>query len=277
MLRRPPGHVAPQPKYLLALALVLLPWLPLAGAQQQHQRPPVAAAHQPRSPPEDDRHAASDLAAAAVTGQEAADIPAISQQRKIVRSREADDEELRQRILARLPHGNNDNDYNNNHNNIIYDDVRAHALAPELSVRAPPPSHHRGPAPGAGLSQHVARSLEDWEVEDFVLLATVDGDLYASDRKTGQERWHFKADHPMVETRHFRTNRTVLDDDYDPIDHYIWVVEPTRDGELYLWRPNEGGAGLAKMTLTMKKLVEDLSPYNDKPNRVVYTGDKKTT
>ncbi|EAQ83153.1 hypothetical protein CHGG_10971 [Chaetomium globosum CBS 148.51] len=229
------------------------------------------------SPPEDDRHAASDLAAAAVTGQEAADIPAISQQRKIVRSREADDEELRQRILARLPHGNNDNDYNNNHNNIIYDDVRAHALAPELSVRAPPPSHHRGPAPGAGLSQHVARSLEDWEVEDFVLLATVDGDLYASDRKTGQERWHFKADHPMVETRHFRTNRTVLDDDYDPIDHYIWVVEPTRDGELYLWRPNEGGAGLAKMTLTMKKLVEDLSPYNDKPNRVVYTGDKKTT
>jgi serine/threonine-protein kinase/endoribonuclease IRE1 len=114
-------------------------------------------------------------------------------------------------------------------------------------------------------------------VEDFVLLATVDGDLYASDRKTGQERWHFKADHPMVETRHFRTNRSVLDDDYDPIDHYIWVVEPTRDGELYLWRPNENGAGLAKMTLTMKKLVEDLAPHDDKANRVVYTGDKKTT
>jgi serine/threonine-protein kinase/endoribonuclease IRE1 len=114
-------------------------------------------------------------------------------------------------------------------------------------------------------------------VEDFVLLATVDGDLYASDRKTGQERWHFKADHPMVETRHFRTNRSVLDDDYDPIDHYIWVVEPTRDGELYLWRPNENGVGLGKMTLTMKKLVEELSPYNDEANAIVYTGDKRTT
>jgi serine/threonine-protein kinase/endoribonuclease IRE1 len=114
-------------------------------------------------------------------------------------------------------------------------------------------------------------------VEDFVLLATVDGDLYASDRKTGQERWHFKADQPMVETRHFRTNRSVLDDDYDPIDHYIWVVEPTRDGELYLWRPNEQGAGLAKMALTMKKVVEDLSPHDDKDNGVVYLGDKKTT
>ncbi|KAL2167677.1 hypothetical protein VTG60DRAFT_938 [Thermothelomyces hinnuleus] len=287
MVRRPPGHVAPQRKYLLALALILLPWLPLADAQQQHQRQPVAA-HQLRSPSEDDQHAAvSGLAATtAVTGRETAETPRIQQQRKALRSREADgSEELRRRILAH-PRGDHDvyddgsNKNNNNnyyHNNFNSDDARAPALAPDLSVRAPPPSQYRGPTPGAGLSQHVARSLEDWEVEDFVLLATVDGDLYASDRKTGQERWHFKADHPMVETRHFRTNRSVLDDDYDPIDHYIWVVEPTRDGELYLWRPNENGAGLAKMTLTMKKLVEELAPFNDKANRVLYTGDKKTT
>ncbi|AEO60082.1 hypothetical protein MYCTH_2308921 [Thermothelomyces thermophilus ATCC 42464] len=287
MVRRPPGHVAPQRKYLLALALILLPWLPLADAQQQHQRQPVAA-HQLRSPSEDDQHAAVSglTATTAVTGRETAEIPRIQQQRKALRSREADgSEELRQRILAH-PRGDHDvyddgsnknNDYNRNHNNFNSDDARAPALAPDLSVRAPPPSQYRGPNPGAGLSQHVARSLEDWEVEDFVLLATVDGDLYASDRKTGQERWHFKADHPMVETRHFRTNRSVLDDDYDPIDHYIWVVEPTRDGELYLWRPNENGAGLAKMTLTMKKLVEELAPFNDKTNRVLYTGDKKTT
>ncbi|KAK4151058.1 hypothetical protein C8A00DRAFT_36328 [Chaetomidium leptoderma] len=270
MLRRPPGHVAPQRKYLLALALILLPWLPLADAQQQHQRPPVAA-HQFRSPPQDDQHAASNRAATSVTGQETAETPRIHQHRRtIVKSSEADDdEEVRQRILARSN--------SNNHNHLIPDDARAHALALDLSVRAPPPSNHRGPSPGAGLSQHVARSLEDWEVEDFVLLATVDGDLYASDRKTGQERWHFKADHPMVETRHFRTNHSVLDDDYDPIDHYIWVVEPTRDGELYLWRPNESGAGLAKMTLTMKKVVEELAPWNDRDNGVLYTGDKKTT
>ncbi|KAL2163572.1 hypothetical protein VTH06DRAFT_5630 [Thermothelomyces fergusii] len=289
MVRRPPGHVAPQRKYLLALALILLPWLPLADAQQQHQRQPVVAHRQLRSPPDDDQHVAvsSVTAATAVTGRETVGTPRIPQQRKALRSREVgDSEELRQRILAhpRGGHGvyvddDSDNiDYNNNNNNNLNsDDVRAPALAPDLSVRAPPPSQYRGPHPGAGLSQHVARSLEDWEVEDFVLLATVDGDLYASDRKTGQERWHFKADHPLVETRHFRTNRSVLDDDYDPIDHYIWVVEPTRDGELYLWRPNEHGAGLAKMTLTMKKLVEELAPFNDRANGVLYTGDKKTT
>ncbi|KAH6615506.1 hypothetical protein B0J18DRAFT_484041 [Chaetomium sp. MPI-SDFR-AT-0129] len=278
MLRRPHGHVAPQSKYLLALALILLPWLPLADAQQQQQRPPTEA-HRLRSPAENDQNAASSLAATAVRGPETAETPRVVQHSPIsVRSREADENEedgVRRRIIPH--HHDGGSNTNNNNNNIILDDARAHASAPDLSVRAPPPSQYRGPAQGAGLSQHVARSLEDWEVEDFVLLATVDGDLYASDRKTGQERWHFKADHPMVETRHFRTNRSVLDDDYDPIDHYIWVVEPTRDGELYLWRPNEHGAGLAKMTLTMKRLVEELAPHNDKANRVLYTGDKKTT
>ncbi|KAL2132774.1 hypothetical protein VTI74DRAFT_3398 [Chaetomium olivicolor] len=268
MLRRPPGHVAPQRKVILALALFLLPWLPLADAQQQH-RDAVNARHL-RSPPEDDQHVAANLAATTVTGQRTVDTPRIHERRKTTVTRENGDEETRRRNFARSVN-------HDNHNIFIPDDVRAHALAPDLSVRAPPPSDHRGPDPGAGLSQHFARSLEDWEVEDFVLLATVDGDLYASDRKTGQERWHFKADHPLVETRHFRTNRSVLDDDYDPIDHYIWVVEPTRDGELYLWRPGENGAGLVKMAWTMKKVVEELAPFNDKANGVLYTGDKKTT
>ncbi|GAB1317420.1 bifunctional endoribonuclease/protein kinase ire1 [Madurella fahalii] len=267
MLRRPPGHVAPQPKFLLALALILLPWLPLADAQQQHPRPPVPA-HQLRSPPEDDQHVAPNLAATAVTDQGSAKTPLIHQRRKTTVVRDADADNAAGVPARHVPRSNNI---------FIPDDARAHALAPDLSVRAPPPSKYRTRAPGAGLSQQIARSLEDWEVEDFVLLATVDGDLYASDRKTGQERWHFKASRPLVETRHFRTNRSVLDEDYDPIDHCIWVVEPTRDGELYLWRPGEDGAGLAKLSWNMKQVVEQLSPLNDKANGVVYTGDKKTT
>jgi len=271
MFRWPPGHAAPQRKYLLALALILLPWLPLADAQQQHQRQPSPGQQLRSSPGNDQQHVASNLAATASTGRKNVDAPNVDTPRKAVveSSREVDDdEELRRRILS---------DLNTDQDEFVPNDARAHALAPDLSVRAPPPSHYRGPSPGAGLSQHIARSLEDWEVEDFVLLATVDGDLYASDRKTGQERWHFKTDQPMVETRHFRINNTEVDEDYDPIDHYIWVVEPTRDGELYLWRPNEHGVGLAKMALTMKKLVEELSPYKDPDNAVVYTGDKKTT
>lgn len=264
MLRRPAGHVAPQRKYLLALALILLPWLPLADAQQQHPRQP-AAAHQLRSPPEDGHHVAPNPAGTPVTGQKTVETPRIHQRRKTTIIEETDDSGNQ---LRPLPLSNN---------NFIPNDARAHALAPDLSVRAPPPSNYGGPSHGAGLSQQVARSLEDWEVEDFVLLATVDGDLYASDRKTGQERWRFKADHPLVETRHFRTNRSVLDEDFDPIDHYIWVVEPTRDGELYLWRPNESGVGLAKMAWTMKKVVEELAPYDDKANGILYLGDKRTT
>lgn len=299
MLRRPRGHVAPQRKYLLALACILLPWLPLADAQQQRQHEHQHqnhGHHQLRSPPQDDgRHVAPNLAATPLPvdeGSVEAAARTTHQRRKTTVSGVVADVGSQLRSLSRAhdhdQNGNIDDDNNesnneNNNNNIhnknllIPDDVRAHTLAPDLSVRAPPPSPHRGLSHGAGLSQHVARSLEDWEVEDFVLLATVDGDLYASDRKTGQERWHFRSDQPLVETRHFQTNRSVLDDDYDPIDHYIWVVEPTRDGELYLWRPSENGAGLAKMSWTMKKVVEELAPFNDKANGVLYTGDKKTT
>ncbi|KAK4129904.1 hypothetical protein BT67DRAFT_253131 [Trichocladium antarcticum] len=272
MSRRPLGHVAPQRKYLLAaLALILLPWLPLADAQQQHPRPP-APGSQLGSPPQDDQHVAPNLSGPAVTGRKTVETPRIHQRRKTTVIDETDDAaNPPPRRPLPLP-------LSNNKNTIIPDDARAHALAPDLSVRAPPPSKYRGPSlGGAGLSQQVARSLEDWEVEDFVLLATVDGDLYASDRKTGQERWHLKADHPLVKTQHFRTGRSVLDDDYNPIDHYIWVVEPTRDGELYLWRPNEDGVGLAKMAWTMKRLVEELPMYEDRANGVVYTGDKRTT
>ncbi|KAK4162422.1 hypothetical protein QBC43DRAFT_321904 [Cladorrhinum sp. PSN259] len=238
MLRRPPGHVA----LWATLAVIVLPWLQYVDAQQQHG-------------------ASSNLAAAATpltARHQTIESPLIHDRRKTTIAQDVDSD-----------------DYSNKNKNIhVPDNARAQAFAPDLSVRAPPPSSY-SLGRGAGLSQHLARSLEDWEVEDFVLLATVDGDLYASDRKTGQERWRFKATQPMVETRHFRTNNSVLDDDYDPIDHYIWVVEPTRDGELYLWRPSENGDGLTKLAWTMKKIVEELSPLKDEG--VLYIGDKKTT
>ncbi|KAK4203222.1 hypothetical protein QBC40DRAFT_29549 [Triangularia verruculosa] len=276
MLRRPPG----QRKYTwAALAVILsLPLLQLADAQQQHSgQPDAAAAPRLRSPLEGDhQHVAQNLASTALTAEPIVETPAIHARRKNTVTREPD-------VLSpsrETGNNNNNNKNNDNNNNNLHNthDVRAQAFAPDsdLSVRAPPPSKD-SPNRGAGLSQHIARRLEEWEVEDFVLLATVDGDLYASDRSTGEERWHFKADSPMIETRHFRTNRSVLDEDYDPIDHYIWVVEPTRDGELYLWRPNEEGTGLAKMPWTMKKVVEDLSPLSDPDEGIMYTGDKKTT
>ncbi|KAM7192149.1 hypothetical protein V8F20_008984 [Naviculisporaceae sp. PSN 640] len=257
MLRRPPGHVAPRrSKYILALAVLVLPFLPLADAQQQHQRDNL------RSPQEADHVAASNIAATPLTGQQVVETPRVAERRKIA-SRAVDN--------------------NPNYDAIINSDdasAAAHAVAPELSVRAPGSSLAKADSSYGvgGLSPHIARSLEDWELKDFVLLATVDGDLYASNRKDGKERWHLKADHPMVETIHFRANHSAVDEDYDPIDHYLWVVEPTRDGELYLWRPTEDGRmGLSKMDWTIKNMVETLSPHNDIESDIVYTGSKETT
>ncbi|KOS21217.1 Serine/threonine-protein kinase ppk4 [Escovopsis weberi] len=80
----------------------------------------------------------------------------------------------------------------------------------------------------------------------------------------------------MVETFHYRTNTSVLDDEYNPVDHYIWAVEPNRDGGLYVWIP-DSETGLVLTGFTMKRLVEELAPYADDEPPVVYTGDKKTT
>ena len=161
--------------------------------------------------------------------------------------------------------------------NIPSDASALATLAPAPPVRAPhPPRRYKPTGVASGLaSPHVARSLEDWEVEDFILLATVEGDLYATNRKTGTEIWRLEVDQPMIETQHHRANSSILDEDYNPIDHYVWAVEPTRDGGIYVWIP-DSNVGLVRTSFTMKRLVE-LSPFEDKDPPVVYVGDKKTT
>ncbi|EON96531.1 putative serine threonine kinase irei protein [Phaeoacremonium minimum UCRPA7] len=284
MMRRPPDqgrHGAQQRKYLWAFAFFLLPWLQLAEAQQQQQQQqqPIAAPiiaggsrqdggggrSRKESPLEGDR-VLSNPAATAFT-QEVIETPHI--QRKNTYSVVHTDDD----------NNNTKNKKRNSENILIPDDASAIAtLAPGQSVRAPPARLQSLPSSvGAGVSTpHIARSLEDWEVEDFVLLATIDGDLYASDRRTGKERWRLQVEQPMVETIHHRANVSVLDDDYHPIDHYIWAVEPTKDGSLYLWIP-ESATGLVRTSFTMKKLVEDLTPFSDGDPPVMYTGDKRTT
>ncbi|KKA28349.1 hypothetical protein TD95_000240 [Thielaviopsis punctulata] len=177
------------------------------------------------------------------------------------------------------------NNYRNSHHtdhHVISGDASAIAtLAPAHAVGAPTPRLRSSPTSGSGVaSQHLARSLGDWEVEDIVLLATVDGDLYAADRKTGQERWRLEVEMPMIETVHYRANSSPTDQDFNPVDHYIWAVEPNQDGSLYLWIPGEdslAGASIVQTGLTMKKLVEDLAPYADVEQAVIYVGSKSTT
>ncbi|KAK2740427.1 bifunctional endoribonuclease/protein kinase ire1 [Onygenales sp. PD_40] len=140
------------------------------------------------------------------------------------------------------------------------------------AVRAHPAQAniHDGPVP-----QLQARSLQDWEVEDFVLLATVDGTIHARDRKTGAARWALEVpSSPMVETIYHEPNRSGFADT-QPEDDFLWIVEPSRDGSLYIYNQAPNG-GLQKLGLTVKALVDE-TPYSGIDPPVTYTARKETT
>ncbi|THW93358.1 kinase-like protein [Aureobasidium pullulans] len=139
------------------------------------------------------------------------------------------------------------------------------------AVRAPPA---RSSATSGGLSsRHPARSLQDWQVEDIILLATVDGKLHARDRRTGAPRWEIEADRPMIETVYHHNDS---DPESQPETSLIWIVEPSQDGSLYVYS-SEPQTGMQKLGLSVKQLVEELSPYAGEDPPVVYTADKKNT
>ena len=176
----------------------------------------------------------------------------------------------------------------------LEDQNKIATLAPALAVRAPADSkHHQRAVASAGaaglVSPQPARSLDDWEVEDFVLLATIDGTLYGTERKTGKTLWNINAESPMVQTTHFphpRDNVENGDDDHfwgdnesmhattPSVYKYVWTVEPREGGRVYIWTPG----GLVPTGMTMKAIVEDMAPFaeehGDPP--VTYTGQKTT-
>lgn len=141
------------------------------------------------------------------------------------------------------------------------------------AVRAPP---SQSSSASAGLAPQLhARSLQDWEVEDFVLLATVDGSIHARDRKTGAPRWALEVpSSPTVESIYHRANRSSFDST-QPEDDFIWIVEPSQDGSLYIFSPDPN-AGLQQLGLTVKELVDE-TPYSGTEPAVTYTARKETT
>ncbi|KAJ5761228.1 hypothetical protein N7520_008384 [Penicillium odoratum] len=124
--------------------------------------------------------------------------------------------------------------------------------------------------------QLSARSLEGYEVEDFVLLATVDGTIHARDRKTGTPKWALEIpSSPLVESIYHRSNMTTSFDETQPEDDFLWIVEPSQDGSLYIYSPGPE-AGLQKLGLTVKQLVDE-TPYSGLEPAVTYTARKETT
>ena len=99
------------------------------------------------------------------------------------------------------------------------------------------PTHPKRPGVPSGSAIGSRRSLNDWEVEDFVLLATVDGTLHARDRKSGARRWEIFANDPVVQTIYHGANASgeISDDDM-----VVWIVEPVQDGALFFYTPESG-------------------------------------
>ncbi|KAI8950531.1 hypothetical protein F4801DRAFT_579382 [Xylaria longipes] len=284
MLRRPPGEgrlVAPPRRVLLALAVLLIPWLQLVNAQQQQQEPRHRGSVQSPHFANILNGGASDVDPRGRRGfprlrqespfegrNEAAPKLATAKPKNLVRSRGSS-------MPATRQHTNNIQSLN---------DASALAtFAPAKPVRAPySPRQMPSILAGSGLSSlHSARNLENWEVEDYILLATVDGHLYAADRESGDERWHLQVEQPVVETIHYRPNTSSADDrhsrDRHPLDDYIWAIEPTNNGAVYVWTPSHYGAGLMSTGYTMKQLVDEMGHYASSDPPVVYTGHKKNT
>lgn len=116
-----------------------------------------------------------------------------------------------------------------------------------------------------------ARSLQDWEVEDFVLLATVDGRIHARDRYTGQEIWELTGQ-PMLETIYNVSDGSAKLQDQP----FVWIVEPKEDGALYFLTPGPYPA-LHRLGMTVKQLA-NMAPYSseDPALPVVYNVEKST-
>ncbi|OCK77216.1 hypothetical protein K432DRAFT_428177 [Lepidopterella palustris CBS 459.81] len=236
--RRPPGAGPGLSTTLIAILLVL-PWIATAAQQQQ---PPSNAYR--RSPREE-------ALADTVTSQRHSNLEQERLENQRKRSRHTPLISQNERAIATL------------------------SSAPAASiaaVRAPPAGSAASPSGGLS-SRRSARSLQDWEVENFVLLATVDGHIHARDRRTGQEIWDLDAGRPMVETIYHQKNDSA-DDNNSQDTPFMWIVEPTENGNLFVMTPGPYPV-LENLGLTIKQLAEELSPYSSKEQSVVYTAEKK--
>lgn len=167
------------------------------------------------------------------------------------------------------PHAKYRNTYTSNNGDLLS------ALAParvDDVVRAPPARDGQS----SGLSSlPAARSLQDWEVEDFILVATIDGSLHALDRRNGKERWVLgNPESPMIETTHHRQNQSD-DPNGNSEDDFIFIVEPSLDGDLYI-QHKDPSIGLQRLDVTVRSLV-DRSPQRSRDPPLVFVARKEAS
>jgi len=87
------------------------------------------------------------------------------------------------------------------------------------------------------------RALDDWELEDYVLVATIEGDLFALDRYSGATKWILDGNGAAVQSKHLKIDAAepyndstahsepINDKDQQP----RWIVQPVESGQLFLF------------------------------------------
>jgi hypothetical protein len=79
--------------------------------------------------------------------------------------------------------------------------------------------------------------LDDWVLEDYVLVATIEGNLYALDRYSGATRWVLDGQGAAVRavgSRHFSDPvNTTKDPSAEQAPR--WIVQPVEGGQLFLF------------------------------------------
>ena len=170
---RPPGRRGGSNKSMLtwAILLLLIAAAPSSVSPQSDSVQRIVAATQSIHPESSRRPQA---------GRSPAEIPLLKKDVTTVKFRSTDESAENHKLRPLAPA----HDYR--------DVVRAPLVQPVES--------------SSGLtSLHSARLLQDWEVENLILLATIDGTIHARDRKTGIERWSLGIPNsPMIETIHHK-------------------------------------------------------------------------
>ncbi len=250
MSRRPRGEGIVANKLLLVFIL-LLPWL--IDAQQQ-QQPPLGVE---RISEYDTTHHAG-VSSASIRKLQATTLSSHAQQWAKSKNEDLTPHEKEGALEDEIDH--------------------EHDVIPVKAV-APPAHELRAPSPrrssilsNVGLPLQTARSLDDWEVEDFVLMVDVTGKVHARERRSGKSRWVLDIEKPILEAVYDRRNRSNVENRGE-IDNYFWMIEPSADGPVLLYTPEGEQPGLGATGYSMKQLV-DMAPHYEGP--FIFIGDKQS-
>ena len=84
------------------------------------------------------------------------------------------------------------------------------------------------------------RALDHWELEDYVLVATVEGNLYALDRYSGATKWVLEGKEPAVRSMGSKRLSDNVNTTKEPLKNKEdqqprWIVQPVEGGQLFLF------------------------------------------